>query len=426
MANQSKFDILSLPNLVTDHIFSYLGGASLHRARQVCKQWNSYIVERLWKIPYNRRQMTNRMERTWRQGDGDLNTEWLDLEFPDSAYVDCYSSELMAIRSRMGTDLRNVKLQIFNALDNTFWAVPQPFHFVADRALGNNYRLYMSDSLLGIRVQLKTAEHLENLVVWSIKEKDKILDENIALLRHVQTGKTKEHSDIMVLFTRNYIDVCQFETTTNISRIRVAVETTAHFDGNLHFPYLMQVFDSPDLVGTALTVWTMEKEPLALEKKIVVEDLDEFFHMENGDEIIFPVEDIVYLGQGFLISCQIPLPGGPNGSFLLCFRIIDDNGNTIKQYNLPEFSSDAYVNFYLFEKRLVVTIDDYVMVYKDDTDQLCDPNFTRPIDFQILDDLQGNTEVMLRKVEASTVSIVTFFGGMQMIKKRTLNFWSKE
>ena len=72
MANQSKFDILSLPNLVTDHIFSYLGGASLHRARQVCKQWNIYIVERLWKIPYNRRQMTNRMERTWRQGDGDL------------------------------------------------------------------------------------------------------------------------------------------------------------------------------------------------------------------------------------------------------------------------------------------------------------------------------------------------------------------
>ena len=431
MANQSKIkNVLDLPDLVICKIFMLLGGTSLHVARQVCKDWNNYIVNRIWGLEYNRRIMSNRLENYWRRGDCDVYMKWVDLDNSFTAYVECYASELVAIRSRMGTNLNDCRIQIYNIMDDSFWEVPQPFQLVADRALGNNYRITLTDSLMAIRVQLNTPEQLDNVVVWTLNglAKFKILDEDIPKLRHVQACKTKKHSDLLVLFTRNYIEIFQYPNPAayGIARIRVDMLTTAHFDGTFNYPYLMQVFDSPDLAATALTVWTMRKDPLALEQKIVVNDIDDYFHLESGDAIQFPVEDILYLGNGFIISCETPAPGRVDGLNVLTFRICNDSGLIIKQYTLPEFSSDAYVNFYLFEKRLLVSIDDYCLVYKYNTKQLCDPEFTKAIDFHILDDLPGTHEIMLKRTEASSVNIATFYGGMQMLKKKTVEFWKKE
>ena len=161
--------------------------------------------------------------------------------------------------------------------------------------------------------------------------------------------------------------------------------------------------------------------------KLHVADLDTFFHMDSGVEINFPVEDIIYLGDGFLISCQIPQSDvyGIVEDMVLCFRICDDDGFILRELKLPQFDPDAYVNFYLYEKRLLVTIDDYVLVYKYNADNLTDPNFEKPIEFQILDDIPGQKRIMVRKLEVTSASIVNFFGGWQMFKKKTLNFWKE-
>ena len=59
--NYSIFNLLESLNLsfLKQEIFLYLDHASLHQARQVCQDWNMFIMERVWG---------SRMERE--DGDG--------------------------------------------------------------------------------------------------------------------------------------------------------------------------------------------------------------------------------------------------------------------------------------------------------------------------------------------------------------------
>ena len=51
---------------VLQKIFLHLCPSSLHRSRQVCRQWNAFIVRRVWGCRFGRRQLEARLEQRWR------------------------------------------------------------------------------------------------------------------------------------------------------------------------------------------------------------------------------------------------------------------------------------------------------------------------------------------------------------------------
>ena len=415
-----------LPEIVKDKIFCFLGGKSLHVCRQVSSEWDDYILQRIWKVKFNYKILKNHLEANWRNGVGVSRLEYDDVEDNFRGFVECYSSELVAIRTRMGTALPGARIQIYNVLDKSKWEVPNPFQHVAQFAQFQSYKLSLSDSLLGIRVLLTGPGHFENLQVFSLDSKSRILNENIPLLNHVQTARSKEDSKIMVIFTKHHIEMWSFEHGTVPKKFRVSVDNTFFTEGSFLFPHIVQMLDFPDTDTTAIRVWKINKNPDSLEAKVNILDMDQFFHFQIGTFEKCPVEEVVYLNDAFLVCCQVPLPGAPRGCTMLCFRICDNRGLIIKQYMLPEFSPDAFIKISTFEQRLIITVDRTVLIYNDDITNLCDASFKKPIQFNTIDDLPGNTELMIRKTEAQTVQLVTFFGGLQMLRKKVLDFWSTD
>ena len=423
-----------LPELVKDRIFSYLGGASLHICRQVCSEWDDYIVDRVWNVKSNKKGLDKQLELNWRNGTGVSSLEYVTVGDGFRATVDCYSSENVALRTRMGTPLTLSTIKIYNVLNKTTWTVPNPFQLVESKAQFSCYKLALSDHILGIRVLLKTEIHLENVQVFSLESRSKLVDEDIPLLKEIQTSKTKQGSKIMLVYTKAFIELWNFANDAFLQKCSVSTENTFFTEGSFTFPHVLQLLDFPDTDTTSIRVWKIDQtlqdpktpsnEPMTLEGKVNVCNMDRFFHFENGEFVKFPVEEIVYLGNAFLVCCQVPLPGGPKGCTMLCFRICDDNGLIMKEYPLLQFSPDAFIKISIFEQRLICTVDRTVLIYNDDIKNLCDKSFKKSIEFQTIADIPGNTELLIRKTQAQTVQLVTFFGGIQMLRLRTRDFWA--
>ena len=64
------FRLLGLYNLafIKQEIFLYLDFTSLHTARQVCKEWDKFIMERIWCSSKGVKQMERQLESQWRTG----------------------------------------------------------------------------------------------------------------------------------------------------------------------------------------------------------------------------------------------------------------------------------------------------------------------------------------------------------------------
>ena len=58
-------DRLTLPEPVSTKIFLLLDGSSLHQARQVCKEWNQFILEQVWGSISGRREQERKLEERW-------------------------------------------------------------------------------------------------------------------------------------------------------------------------------------------------------------------------------------------------------------------------------------------------------------------------------------------------------------------------
>ena len=51
---------------ILQKIFLLLCPASLHKSRQVCHQWNNFIVRRIWGCRFGRGEMEKKLQQRWR------------------------------------------------------------------------------------------------------------------------------------------------------------------------------------------------------------------------------------------------------------------------------------------------------------------------------------------------------------------------
>ena len=69
--------LLKLPKELWQKIFLMVDGVSLHKARQVCKDWNELIVEQIWNTRVGRTSLETRLKHNWKQGEPQESEELL-------------------------------------------------------------------------------------------------------------------------------------------------------------------------------------------------------------------------------------------------------------------------------------------------------------------------------------------------------------
>ena len=79
--NGSIFCLLESHNLffLKQEIFLHLDHVSLHQARQVCQEWNMFIMDRVWASKRGKLEMEKKLERQWRKEEPHKNVSTLHV-----------------------------------------------------------------------------------------------------------------------------------------------------------------------------------------------------------------------------------------------------------------------------------------------------------------------------------------------------------
>ena len=246
-----------------------------------------------------------------------------------------------------------------------------------------------------------------------------------------------------ISFISHFIEVWHFTDDYTYQKIQVPAEDNNFSNGSYLFPYILQSVTVPTRVNetsdswevgpvdpvdeapppkkiTQITVWKVTLNPLSLHKHMEIADVEQFFKVPHGS---FRMDEFAYIQSVFMLTCKVPLTYGDSTHNCLAIRVVNEEGTMIKQCLLTRHSPDAYVSYLCFERRLLITVDEDVFICLNDVADLQDPN-SKPIGFRLFEELGDGNDLMLRKLEASTVCIQLLGGERNRLAIRTLNFWS--
>ena len=108
--------------------------------------------------------------------------------------------------------------------------------------------------------------------------------------------------------------------------------------------------------------------------------------------------------------------------------MIDENGNILKQYFIPQYQIDPYIDFHFYNKKLFIEIDERLYVYQNvfaSSYDNVEGDGTDDMKINPIRDLVGRSTLMLTNVEGRNVKIVVNEDGSRLLYVKTLNFWNK-
>ena len=89
--------LLKLPKELCQMIFLMLDGVNLHKARQVCKDWNKFIVQQIWNSRVGRTSLETRLNHNWKLGEPTKSEELLTFD-DNKAYLLGMSEQYLAVK----------------------------------------------------------------------------------------------------------------------------------------------------------------------------------------------------------------------------------------------------------------------------------------------------------------------------------------
>ena len=258
-----KDPVEHLPPDILEKIFLYLRGGDLQNACCVSSAWRSYVVNYLWGVKHIKKGFRAKLEKNWRTHHYCYTDSEYDL--PYNSYIDGMSAKYVAIRTLTSVPMENAKISVLDVDGGEFWHVPDVFQDQFFHVGFNDFRVVVSDELLGVRCKLE-GEDAQQVQVWSIKEKRRLVAEQIRGLQHFHVSPTEEATNILILFAEQ-LQVWDFSDLDNVIKIRVNSMNEFLINGSFINPYLLQRFYIP------------EKE-----KKKGTDDVDENYANEDGSD----------------------------------------------------------------------------------------------------------------------------------------------
>ena len=112
-----------IPTEIQVNIFLLLPSESLHECRQVCREWNNIIMDKIWNSKDGRKRLQNRLERNWGKIYGELkikiSTSYINSGYENAKVVG--ASEDYLIVKKYPRESRS--LSIDNIITKDVWEV---------------------------------------------------------------------------------------------------------------------------------------------------------------------------------------------------------------------------------------------------------------------------------------------------------------
>ena len=414
---------MDLPEDIKRRIVTqYLTGGSLRTVLRVSKTWNSYFKAATWDEPTVGKYMRLTLENNWRSGVFREKEEYWHLD--EDCQIGAISPNYLSIISPEDSPLETVKISIFRLSTGEVWNIPEVFDTVFLTAMKNKFEMVMTDKIVAIRLDLKEVRgqpRSQQLLVWRMNGGKKIVDQKIESLRTFLVSCNEKDEEILILQT-DYLEVWNFNVENQISKVQSTRLCYSPFSiPYYNSPFILQ--SSTDELSDIRTiqVWRYSDAPLILQTHIEIQNLEIFVH-ENGVRQAFQIDEMIYFGGFFIVSCRCPLKAGTEDIICLSLKVISDDGNVLRECFLPQFPFDVDVVFYPFYGRLVVVVDTDVYIFQDDMSQLPNAYQSGQLALKKMEALDGANELFFRHTTGNSAQIIKI-QNMFLLNIQTLDFW---
>ena len=436
----------------------------------------------IWGVKMNVNRLQENLEDNWRKLKFTLAVEtYVDLDI--RGYVEAASSKQVAVRSYVTNDLSRSKIVVYDVSSNVAIELKDAFQFVKDRAEHQEFGLVLSDNLVAVRVPVRAEESLtdawskdtdtsgmkslqaccddnieiiametkssfnasadkkeqsdpkyqiqtQNLQVFSTFTGRKMLDEDIHGLDHFDVSRTSENPEFLVLFGL-HTEILKFADDNLLCRIRIEMDNALFSIGRFSHPHIILTSNIPPQRRSRVTVWKMVDKLPSVQTKIEIPDVVNYFHARNRQIVKFAICEVNYFNY-FLCAGRITEVEGRRRSRRLVVRVFSDDGLFLHEYKLStEYNPHGYIKFLTFKQRLFIEVENDVLVYQDDLDNVANPQ--TPLIFNKMEDVVFVTDLMVNNIEGYEVRMHGFHLGYQMlritsgktsIKKKQFKLWT--
>ena len=349
---------INLENIIAK-IFLLLTPASLHISRQVSKEWNKFIMHKIWNMPGRRKVLEKKLNIWWNPKNPKYKRTLNKLEFgQDFCDVVVVSNNHIILRrtGTLGHTLYDVETKEYWDMDSDNGESGSRKSWVTQRMGDHHIFIYYMDNL--IRFGLK---------IISIHTKTQIYDEKNILIREIII-----HKNLFFIFKINTIDLWESNELgiTKLQSIPVSLNNQnpqLHAHHRITYPFLLyyQQRDvySKELVKTKLILWKVTPEKSIKDfinhrdfgKFASIDFSQDFSPSEEIDgEIIekdsyLKLHDIAYGKSHFFVMIskifkEVWTPNGMNigDSYILA---INHDGETIRKVDVQDIYPDFPKSF---------------------------------------------------------------------------------
>ena len=447
--NLELLPLRNIPEVALDKIFCFLNGGSLSKAKLVNKTWHWYINSRIWRFPCNVRVLRRSLEQNVRAPNFTyLPNSYIDL--PITGYASQCTSNKVCITSYANTPLAASRVCIYDVSQSSFWMVNNLFPYqLRKEAKYQGFLLTLTEDLLVVRILLQTEEYVEddarsqdtstasrkrkrrlsheNVHVLSLLTQTTIANETMLGLEYCCGSKTEEHSSILVFFQVQLIQVWDCSNINNIRRTQILLEPNIYTKGSFSYPHIvLEAIVLREVFGREqsfkiIKVWELGDKGSGISLIVDCKDRDQFFH-DNKTILRDIITELRYFNNFFLTSSVVEIPGQNGNNSSLAIRSFSKDGQLLTNCFFTEYSPHDFVYFHSFGDRIYAEIDSDLWIYKKTKTNLGMKSTEAP-EFEKYDHVSLMSHPMIREREVSEARVVAFWGGYQLLRLTTINFW---
>ena len=345
MSNKVSSDQLTLnfSSLVIEmkvKIFFLLSADDLQNCREVCEEWNSFILQNIWNHPII---VERRLSRNWSMEDTQYVKTQEVLNVDESApFVRAATEDYVVVQNFANLDVSQ-HLSVYQLKTKDVWRTeklgPNGHRFTQ----WTHLKVHINKEILAVCYKSKDSPGQYTVKVWSTSSHELIMEENILGFCDSLFETSKS---MLILFQTTKVEVLAFNTERLVSRQRCdnelpLFEWLLTIKGSKNcFPYILYWQRSD--IATQMFVWNLDVE----ENKVET-------HLHLGH---FPVTaaDALYVS-----SCFIVVEAGGKG-----IVVINEDGGIVRKLNLGSFGNCRILfnQNRLFAKTYRMTYEDYVLM----------------------------------------------------------------
>ena len=342
--------VLGLPDLVVVEIFIQLSGKSLHRCRQVCKAWNIFILENIWKYKYARDALEKRLIQNWNNIDPkNVETEEVfDLTTSNVVNTLALTENLFVVESK---DSRNNLKEyrsflVHNTQTKEVWKIEDvgPINEEDDMTVVD-----ASDDLITVCFKKVDSLELDHLAVWSTHNHNLIFEEDVSDFCDLILDQSRP---ILVYLQSHKVNVLKFDGST-ATATKISCNSDILLEDpdrqatctNINYPNIVHCQQMS--TGLQVFVWEIDDERKQLEKVVEINNFRKFANLKEAT-----VEDIFFVNSCFIVlSIETMNHTHTCGDdFISKLTIVTQSGDILKKFKID--SGFYYGRLLLHEHKL--------------------------------------------------------------------------